>query len=487
MPTLKDAVISTPILASTTNGMEAYEGTTSNIVDLFYTIGSARNRIAKAITLFYKAFGENKDLALKTLFWARDIRGGAGEREVFRRVLQSLEKTHPQDLSKVLEHVPEYGRWDDLLIFQSASITTQCAGLIKKALSANNGLCAKWMPRQGPQANKLAKNTGMAPSVWRKTLVRLTTVVESKMCDNEWDSINFAHVPSIAAARYQKAFRSHAPIAYEAYKNALSDGTAKVNANAIFPHEVIRSLDAGDVSVASAQWSALPNYLGNSRVLPMIDVSASMNCPLGTVNPSAFKCMDISIALGLYIADKQQGAFKDMFLTFSTTPSLDVLTGDLASKVQQLKHAHWGGSTDILKAFELTLEYAVTNAIPAQEMPDYILILSDMQFDAADSLLVRRLRQSGKQRNKQKHVPATGLDLIKHRFEECGYLTPKLVFWNLNAAYGNAPALSSDKGVVLISGYSPAIMKLVLKASSFNPLDLVLDTIMAPRYARISI
>lgn len=457
--TFAQAVQNTVVQTRTTNGMVALESSTDPVVDLFFKIGASRGK--QIVPDFERALQFDTTLTLRIAAWARDVRGGAGERQIFRDVLLHLENLHPELLDKMLPHVAEFGRWDDLLIFKSDEFKGKAFTLIGNALRERNGLAAKWMPRKGPLALELRKFFGMSPKFYRKSLVEMTKVVEQQMCAKEWNEINFSHVPSLAAARYQKAFNRNAPEAYTAYKEALKTGEAKVNANAVYPHDVVRSIKLGDKAVAKAQWEALPNYMTDANVLPMVDVSGSMSCPVGG-NPN-LQCIDISVALGLYCADKNRGAFKDMFLTFSEKTKLEVLRGDILSKYSQLCNSDWGMNTNLNSAFEQVLHVATSQKVSEADMPKYILILSDMQFDSCT-----------------KHDDSA-MAMIQRKYEAAGYVMPKIVFWNLNS-HGNVPVEFNRKGVALISGFSPAIMKSVLAANEFTPRSIMLDTINAPRY-----
>ena len=284
----KSAVINsssrTENVARTTNGMKALKSTLSNTTDLFFKIGASRG---KTITdQFAKAYSEDREMALRVAQWARDVRGGAGERELFRQVLKHLEATNKDELlnTRILENATEIGRWDDLLVFTDAQVKDKAYGMIREALESGNGLCAKWMPRKGPVSIELRQAFGWSPKFYRKRLVELTKVVESAMCAKEFDSINFSHVPSLAMSRYSKAFGKNAPDAFTAYKEALKKGdpkVAKVNAGAVYPYDIVKTVRRGDAALADEQWKALPNFIGDASVLPIVDVSGSMTCKAG--------------------------------------------------------------------------------------------------------------------------------------------------------------------------------------------------------------
>ena len=461
MTTFAEAVKSTPEVARTENGMKAVAHSGNALVDLFYKIGASRGKSVTAD--FEKAFQEDSDLAMKIAFWSRDVRGGAGERQLFRDVLVHLEKLHPATLEAVLPFVSEFGRWDDLLVFKTEKFKHLAYTLIGDALRDRNGLAAKWMPRQGPIAVEIRNFYGMSPKQYRKSLVALTNVVESKMCAGAWDSIEFGKLPSLASARYNKAFGRNAATAYAAYKARLTAGTDKVNASAVYPYDVIKTLRrGGDSVVADAQWASLPNYIGDASVLPLVDVSGSMSCPVG--GNANLQCIDIALSLGLYCADKNTGVFKDTFLTFSAKPKAQVVKGTLAQKMSQMNSSDWGMNTNLHAAFEEILRIAVKGGVNASDMPKTLLILSDMQFDQCVSF------------------DDSAHQMIVRKYKEAGYEVPNIVFWNLNSK-DNVPVKFDKRGTALVSGFSPAVMKGVLTGTDMTPYGIMLATVDVPRYS----
>lgn len=456
MTTFASAIQSTPVTTTTTNGMIAQTSSTNPIVDLFYTIGSARN--SNITALFDKAMLFNMDHAIRVLLYARDIREGLGERKTFRNLLLHMEKNYKDTLSSILYLVPEMGRFDDLLIFETKEIQEKAYGLYAEALNEGNQLAGKWAPRKGPIANNLRKFLRLTPKDYRKLIVSLTNVVEQKLCAKEFDTIEFGKLPSIASSRYQKTFLRRCRERYNEYKEGLASGKEKVNASALYPYDVIRSLDSGDPVVSLAQWEALPNYVGDARILPVCDVSGSMDCKAS----GSVTCMDISISLGLYISDKNKGVFKDCFVTFSADPKIEVLRGNLVEKYNQLRRSDWGMNTNIEKTFNEILRVAVTNNVPQEEMPEYILIISDMQFDKCGNDSCQTL--------------------VEKKFRDNGYNIPKIVYWNVNSGYKNIPVSSTKNGTLLISGFSTKILESILRGKMINSVEMVNSVIMNPRY-----
>jgi len=458
----------------TTNGMGSLVSSKNACVDLFYQIGASRGRDVSG--LFKAALAEDEDTALRIVLWARDVRGGAGERQVFRGVLKQLENTRPDLAIKLLNRTAEVGRWDDLLVCENAETRGVAFGLIKTALEENNVLCAKWMPRKGPVAKALRLFLGLEnEQAYRKYITQKTRVVEQAMCAKLWNEIDFSKTPSLASIRYKNAFQRNAPEAYSAYIAALSKGdpTVKINAGAVYPHDVLsllksRGVDLETEQLVTAQWEALPNFLGSNSILPMVDVSGSMECPVGNTSGS-LECVDVAVALGLYISQKNKGDFADMVLTFDSDPEFVIFDPEqgIVNRYEQLRDAAWGGSTNIEGAFKQILDLAIRNKIEPRDMPRILLVLSDMQFDEADSGFSR----------------SSALDVLKERYMVAGYEIPSIVFWNLNS-HDNIPVSFDQKGTALISGFSPAILKAVLSSdlSELTPESIMAKAVMIERY-----
>ncbi len=458
----------------TENGMPTNSSSLNHCVNLFFQIGAMRGiNKKKLISKFSKAYNEDALIAMKILFWARDVREGAGERQIFRDILGWLCKNHSEVLKKNVHLISEYGRWDDVLtLVGTDNCWLEPLELIKSALNNKDGLCAKWMPRKGVKANTIRKYLNMTPKEYRKLLVSLTNVVETSMCSKKWENIDYSKLPSLAASRYQKAFHKNDGERYREYINSLKKGTVKINAGAVYPYDITKSLKFGDSEIASEQWKALPNYMEGSeeRILPVVDVSGSMVCSAGN-NPNV-SCMDVAISLGLYISERNVGQFKDTFITFSERPIFQVLNGDLKDRYQQLKRADWGMNTNLASTFELILEQAVKHQVSQHEMPTKVLILSDMEFDSANVL--------------GKWNP-TAQQMIKEMFENAGYKTPDIVYWNINARNDNFPTSFNEMGTVLVSGFSPSIMKNVLTCDNFTPYNMMMETVDSLRYEPITV
>lgn len=472
MTTLFDAVNSHGVTA---NGAVTNVSSLNACTDLFFLIGASRG---KDITpTFVKAFVEDPEVAVRVLQWGRDARGGAGERETFRKLFSYLLKNEPAIASRILPKVPEIGRWDDITLAFGTPLEREALRMIAFALNdAKDGLCAKWLDRQGPEANKIRSYMKLTPKQYRKLLVGLSNTVEQKMCAQDWTGITYPHVPSVAAGRYQKAFLKHDPVGYGAYKTKLVAGETKINASVAYPYDVVRSMRNGDAVVSNEQWKALPNYLEGSdeNIMPVVDVSGSMD---GVRVSGSVTALDVAISLGLYVSERMGGVFKDQFITFSGSPEMLKTSGTLKQRFDQMERSNWGGNTDIQAVFKLILSSAMKHKVDQKQMPTKILILSDMEFDTCVTAGSNGGRWGGGAR-----VSVSAMDMIKSEYEAAGYKIPQVVFWNLNGRAGNSPVTYNEAGTALVSGFSPSIVKSVLGGEEMTPISIMLKTVMVQRY-----
>lgn len=456
--------------STTFNGMVTNSTSLNECVNFFFTAGALRNaEDSTIIRKFSLAFNEDPLTAMKLLFWARDIRGGAGERRLARIIYTYLAKNHPEVIIKNMHLIPEYGRWDDLLIIVenfTGDVQEQALNMITNGLISENKLCAKWMPRPNGKHKKVAniirKHLKLTPKEYRKILAGVTDVIETKLCIKDYGSINYEHVPSIAMHRYQNAFMKNDSEGFGAYKDKLKNGEAKINAEAIYPHQVVKSLSVGDNTIANSQWNSLPNYMSesNERIMPMCDVSESMSgIP-----------MEVSVALGIYISERNLGPFKDHFITFTSNPTLQKLSGSLSDRYLQIS-GEIGYDTDISKAFDSILTSAVRDNVSAEHMPTMILILSDMEFN--DYCI------SGNS--------VDSLKMIQSKYEDAGYKMPKIVYWNIDAKQDNVPVKFDETGTALVSGYSPSILTAILKGEEFTPIGIMKEKLNEDRYKQVKI
>ncbi len=462
----------------TTNGDLTHKSTLSDVLDMFAFGGAYRNKSENDVILLFKnAYAEDATLALKCLFYLRDVRGGQGERRFFRVAMKWLANTHPEAARRNLANVVEFGRWDDLLYtFVETELEKDALEFIRDQFildmeSETPSLLAKWMPSEGASAastKAMAKRVreflGLSHKEYRKALSALRNrikVVERLMSENRWNEIKFDELPSQAGIKYRNAFARKDMIATQ-YKEFATNKETKVNASVLAPYEVVekvlngRSLYYGDGTeraMLNKYWDNLKDYFhGNPQNgLAVVDVSGSM-----TGRP-----MEVAISLGMYIAERGHGPFADHFITFSETPELVRFEGvDFVDKVQRCKKADWGYSTDLYKALMLILTSAVNNKLAQDELPEVLYIISDMHFDRCI-------------------YGNSTIEAAQATFESYGYKMPRVVFWNVNAAEPVVPAIG--EGLSYVSGFSPSIFETLL--SGKDGIDLMLEALMKERYS----
>lgn len=465
---------------TTENGALSHSTSGSACLDLFFRVGGMRGK--DPLPLFKRALLENEDAALRIALWLRDVRGGAGERELFRKIYFFLSSEKPELALKVMPKIPEIGRWDDVLSF-SVRTQDETFDFIERGLRSGDGLCAKWMPREngskGILGYMLRKHMGISSREYRKLLSGLSRTVEQDMSAHKWKHITYSHVPSQAMNKYRQAFYRHDEDRFSQYISEVKKGAQKINASAIHPHELIgrfigTSVQVGhdnkwNVSVANkpsskaleaieAQWYALPDYVAENgkQSLVVCDTSGSMR---GTP-------IQVAVSLAVYFAERNKGEFANEFITFSSNPTFQEVVGDnLYDKVSNLLSTDWGSSTNLRSVFEMILQRAVGSQVQTEHMPDNIIIVSDMQFDQAT------------RGNK-----LTNYEKIRKMYSKYGYQMPNVVFWNVSSKGQDAPVQMDESGTALISGFSPSILKSVMSSDGIDPIEVMERTIYQDRY-----
>jgi len=474
---------------TTLNGAETYKSSKSALVDFFSRISAMRKAdISNVNALFEKALEENALTALKIFFYSRDIRGGQGERKVFRDNLEWLAWNHPKIANHLVSIVPEYGRWDDLFVLFYTQSEATMLKHVKKQFdfdmnSSHPSLLGKWMPSENassPQtkimAKKFRKAFGMNPRAYRKALTSLRSklrVVEQDMSAGRWETINYEHVPGKAMANYAKAFGRHDFERFDSFLHDVKEGNKTIKSATLYPYEIAEKLiyDQGDQRTLELQWENLPDYLKGSdkNALVLADVSGSMHG-----SPMA-----ISTSLALYFAERTKGPWAGLFMTFESNPHLIQVEGSsVTEKLTNIMGAPWGGSTNLQACFDLILNHAVRNNVSASDMPETLMIISDMEFDKA-------IGASNWFRQIPEKMP--NFELIKDKFHAAGYVMPKIVFWNADAKTQQSPALAHEGNVYLVSGASPSLMGQVLASLTKTPFEFMMEIIGNSRYDAVTL
>lgn len=462
------------------NGMPAFKSSLDVLVDLYAAMGALRSNPKEFIRLFLFALNEDKVNTFKLLFLLRNIRGGLGERNLFRQALQLLEEEgYEKDLLKIMPFIPVYGRWDDLFQFKSRVLIEKAIELTISGLEnpETQKLVAKWLPINNAKGNEklfvsqLRSKLQKTPKEYRKFVSGLREVVEQKMTTNQWKEIDYSKLPSLALTRYRNAFNKHDEEGFSEYVSLLSQGKTKVNVGAIYPYNVLNhnTVESGktqaEINFIEEQWEKLPDYLNGNKtnILPMVDVSGSM---LERVSGST-TAMDISVSLGMYLSQRNESAFKNVLCSFAERPKLFNLEMFNTSKpteiFKKIQNHDVGYSTNLEGALKAIVEFGVENKLKQEDMPEVLLLISDMNFNTAMS------------NGEEKSLKA--LDLFKRIYREKGYEMPKIVFWNV-CHNGSFTVKAKKEGVTMVSGFSPSVVTSVLsQIKTLNPTTVMLEAL----------
>lgn len=480
----------------TENGAVTHATTYSDCLDLFATIGALRSAgDQEIINRFVRAFTEDPDLAMKTLFFARDVRGGLGERKVFRVCLQWLAHNAPDSAKKNIPYVAEFGRWDDLLSLLGTPCEKDALGLIQKQLETDLesmdmgndvSLLAKWLPSVNASnaqtvayAKRIARFLGMTDATYRKTLVKLRShirIIENSLREKDY-TFDYSKQPSKAMFKYRKAFYRNDGDRYGEFLNKVSRGEAQLHTTTLMPYELVepyleyswvrrcfmRNISEEEKNALNATWASLPAFANNENALAIIDTSGSMY-DSGKPLPAA-----VALSLGLYFAEHNTGIFKNHFIEFSSRPQLIEVKGEtFADRLRYVASFNEIADTNLEAVFDLILNAAVRNNVPQKELPATLYLISDMEFNCC-----------------VRNADATNFENAKAKFAAHGYQLPKIVFWNVQSRNTQQPVTQNEQGVALVSGCTPRIFSMV-SDGVLSPLGYMMETLGAERYQRIA-
>ena len=483
----------------TENGAATLKTTQSDCLDLFATIGAIRRESdEEIIARFMRAFAEDKDIAMKLLFFARDIRGGLGERKVFRVCLKWLSYNAPETVRKNLSYISEYGRFDDLLVLFDTPVEKDMLDFIREQLckdveAMDNGgevsLLGKWLPSVNASnantikaAKKIARFLQMDDKGYRKMLTKLRAyirIIENNLREKDY-TFDYEKQPSKAMFKYRGAFARNDAERYNNFLNRVSSGEAKLNASTLAPYEIVepclneywsrlpfmKDLTEEEKKSLNATWEALPDFGSEANALAIIDTSGSMYCDAKPL-PAA-----VALSLGIYFAEHNTGAFKNHFIEFSREPELIEIKGEtFADKLQYICSFNKVADTNIEAVFDLVLSAAVNNNLPQAELPAKLIIISDMEFNAC-----------------VKNAGTTNFNNAKAKFEAAGYKLPEVVFWNVASRNRQQPVTKNEQGVALVSGCTPRLFSQVVDGSlaAMTPYEFMLDVLGGERYEKIA-
>ena len=499
----------------TENGAVTHTTTKSALLDMFAMGAAMRSRSDEdVILMFRKAFAENPVYALKCLFYIRDIRGGQGERRFFRLCMKDMAKNNADAAKRNLKYVPEFGRWDDLYVFEGTNHENDAFEFMKNQLALDvecktPSLLAKWLKSENTssrESRRLGNKTriafGMNHKQYRKTLAVLReriNIVERLMSENRWDEIEFDKIPSRAGMIYKNAFARHDLERVQSEKNVVSyadfakDKDTKVNAKALYPYECVaealklfrtgsyysmRELPAMDDTtrlMVNKYWDNLEQYFSEASFdgIAVVDTSGSM------VRGDAAAPINVAISLGLYCAERAKGPFAGNYISFASRPQLIKTEGvDFVDKVQRIYKTNLVDDTNIEATFDLMLNTAIQNRCSQDDLPQNVIIISDMEFNSATGAGWYSRHNNGFNTENAE----TLLEGIAKKWAAHGYEMPHLIFWNVDARQNNIPMLGNGR-ISFVSGMSPTIFETIM--SGKTGYDLMMEKLNSDRYTVI--
>lgn len=485
----------------TENGAYAKNTSGDRLVDLFGTIGALRNADDARVTrVFADAYAQDPLIATKILFYARDIRGGLGERKTFRTIIRWLATYHPEAVIPNIHLIGEYGRYDDLYALMGTPLEQVMWRFMGRQLDDDlrnmkvNGpvsLLAKWVKTPGVSSKRsshighiTAKALGYTDKDFKKVIRQLRKhldIVERKMSANEWGKIEYSHVPSNAMTNYRNAFKRHDGERFSEYiqkaltpvEAKLGAYMAKIHSETLYPYDIVEKFISGGWSfginpnlsddekkVLEAQWRQLPNYVEDDvNALVIADTSGSM---IGRPIASA-------VGLAIYFAQHNHGLFSGLWMEFSGNSSFVTLKGDtLEQHIEACVRQYWGGSTNLEGAFQKVLDLAIKSHATQEDMPKALIVVSDMEID-------------------QCTYQTPFYDQMRRRYAEAGYEMPTVVFWNVDSRHDTFHADSKRPGVMLCSGQSAGTFRNVIASIGMTPYEAMMGVIDGPRYNAITI
>lgn len=453
--------------AKTMNGDNTFEHSGDLFVEFFSKAGSLFTNKkqtyyteASALELFKPCWYANRELAMKLLFWVRNIRGGAGNRSGFRSILTWIANEDPEWIVSNMELIPKYGRWDDLESLYGTSVERYALRLWSTKIKEQDGLACKWAGRKD---NKLRAYMQMTPKDYRKLLVNGTKVVEQKMCSGDWTDINYEHVPSKAMSLYSKAFSRNDAERFAEFKGAVVKGEKVIKTGTLFPHDCVRTVRHGDIEAATLQFKNLPNFVKNPdmRSIVICDWSGSMDSHHIS---NTITAMDVSIGMALYFSSRlsESNPFYKKFIAFSDDSAfIDWKSKSFSWMCESNnldKLGSWSMSTNIERALKNIATFAHKSNIGAEMVPNTLIIVSDMQFNQSSSENDNSIESGLKE------------------FDKYGYERPKIIYWNV-AGVANSPDRYNSKKVGLVSGFSPSILSAIFANEDFTPYSIMMKTL----------
>jgi hypothetical protein len=460
-------------MALTENGAVSYSTTQEPIVDLIFSSVRAKSRedVEPRIPTFDSCMESYPELTLKALFYIRDCRGGKGEKTLFHILMQRfIEKTKPENMDVLMGWIVQYGSWLDLFRIEGLPYTQFVCKQLKRDLEAmenggNVSLCAKWIPSEGSKHdtgvyNRLTRAYyGRGRFVWRKGCFRKLVIVplrnhidilETKMSQSRWSDINYSKLPSKARISHMKCFAKRDGDRWAKYLSDVKKGKAKMGTDVLNAYEIVEKRD-------EILWRQFVKNMKErsgpieQTCISMIDMSGSMTSP---VPGTKIECRDVAISMALLLSELSDPSMRGHFIRFSYDSTPYEIDMDLPlSTITDIIGSENALNTNLKSAFENLIKKYQNN------MPKYVFIFSDMQFDQIDD-----------------SNSDTNMGEIEKMFRTAEIERPTIVFWNVSSRGVDYPAINTTSNVILMSGYNFNSFTHVLnclESGKFSPMSVV--------------
>jgi hypothetical protein len=466
---------------------ELLNSSNNSNLDLFTQLVRGINK-NDLINYLDKSWELSKIKTLAIIFNSRDRLKGKKEKEISNFCLLWLKIFH-NDIYKnhINIYINEYGCWNDLnyIIKKSKNHNYEYklfAEQLKKDKELldndeNISLCAKWIiSPNNKQVIKIARylfdDIKNYQERYRKEYItplrRKLDIIETKLCNKDWDKIEYSKVPAKALSIYKKCFIRNDNDNYQSFLNDVFNNKTKLKISGLLPHEIIKKYYDSRLTeideTLELEWHAFVDLYKNTDnfngIIPIVDVSGSMFDSSSQVKP-----IYVSVALGLLISELNSGYLHNKVMTFSQRPHfIDVKGETLRDRIKSILSTPFGLNTDFLKVADLIIETSLSDISFSYKK---IICLTDMQFDVV---------------NEDRNIH----NIFINKFKNNNLEIPELIYWNLSGKYNNYPIDTTYENTSMISGFSEQLLTVILNNDKINPLSLM-EQILEPYYKNILI
>lgn len=445
-----------------------------------------------------KSWDYDKIKTIAIIFNSRDRINGKKEKKISNYSMNWLKKNHNSIYKKnIITYINNYGCWNDLnfIIKNNKKNNYEYklfAEQLKKDIEILNNddndnnhknisLCSKWViSPNDSNVIKIARHLFNNDLIkyqerYRKEIIKpLRThldLIETKLCNKNYQEINYKKIPSKALSMYVKTFKKWDNDKYENYLEDVRNKKVPMKINGLLPHEIIKNYLKSNLNevdeTLELQWKTFidnfknESYENYEDIIPIVDVSGSMF----SGNDNSIKPIFVSVALGLFLSELNRNDLHNKIITFSESPKfIEIKGNNLRDRIKSILEAPFGLNTNFLKIADLI----INNSIYHKK----IICFTDMQFDRCYDNYNYSLEDIH--------------HLFMNKFTNNDYEKPLLIYWNLNGIYNDCPINVDLENTSIISGFSEQLLKIIFKSNDITPINLM-EEILKPYYNNILI